>query len=107
MADVWASLIDPERTARRFGPWQGDAAPGRTIQVQMVHEEGKPWTDMTIDACEPPRRLAISAADEYGGWHLDMVLVESAVGTELRFTHHLTGTEGVGEIGPDWECYRG
>lgn len=105
MADVWASLTDPARTARWFGPWQGDATPGRTIKVQMVHEEGTPWMDMTIDACEPPRRLAVSAVDEHGSWHLDMVLVESAGVTELRFTQHLTGTEGVGEVGPGWEYY--
>ena len=24
--DVWASLTEPERTARWFGPWKGDAA---------------------------------------------------------------------------------
>lgn len=105
VADVWASLTDPERTARWFGPWQGDAAPGRTIKVQMVHEEGKPWMDMTIDACDPPRRLALSAVDEHGNWYLDMVLAESAGVTELRFTQQLTDTEGVGEIGPGWEYY--
>ena len=105
ITDVWASLTDPARTARWFGPWQGDAAPGRMIKVQMVHEEGKPWMDMTIDACEPPRRLALSSVDEHGSWHLDMVLVESAGVTELRFTQHLTGTEGVGEVGPGWEYY--
>ena len=55
--DVWASLTEPQRTARWFGPWKGDAAPGATIAVQMVHEEGEPWMDMTIDACDPPRRL--------------------------------------------------
>src|SRR5947207_12460528 len=63
IADVWASLTDPERTARWFGAWEGDAAPGRTIKVQMMHEEGKPWMDLTIDACEPPTHLALSAAD--------------------------------------------
>jgi uncharacterized protein YndB with AHSA1/START domain len=105
IADVWASLTDPERTARWFGAWEGDAAPGRTIKVQMMHEEGKPWMDMTIDACEPPTHLALSAADEAGGWHMDMVLVERADVTELRFTHRLTGMYGVGEIGPGWEFY--
>jgi uncharacterized protein YndB with AHSA1/START domain len=103
--DVWASLTDSERTARWFGPWKGDAAPGRTIQIQMVHEEGQPWMDMTIDACEPPRRLALSTVDEHGGWHLDMVLAESDGVTELRFTQHLTDTAGAGEIGPGWEYY--
>ena len=105
IADVWASLTDPERTARWFGPRLGDAAPGRTIKVQMVQEEGQPWMDMTIDACEPPRRLAISANDDHGGWRLELELAETAGVTELRFTHHLTGTDGVGEIGPGWEFY--
>jgi len=103
--DVWASLTEPERTARWFGPWQGEGAPGRTVKVQMVHEEGQPWMDMTIDACEPPRRLALSAVDDYGAWHLDLTLSESDGVTELRFTQHLTDTEGAGEIGPGWEYY--
>jgi uncharacterized protein YndB with AHSA1/START domain len=105
IADVWASLTDPARTARWFGPWEGDGAPGRTIKVQMVHEEGRPWMDMTIDACEPPSRLAISAGDKQDRWLLEMVLTERAGVTELRFTQHLTGTDGVGEIGPGWEFY--
>ena len=105
VADVWASLTDPERTARWFGPWQGDAAPGHTIKVQMAHEEGQPWMDMTIDACEPPRRLAISNVGEHGSWHLDLVLAEAAGLTELLFTQHLTDTANVGEVGPGWEYY--
>ena len=103
--DVWASVTESERTARWFGPWKGDAAPGRTIQVQMVHEEGQPWMDMTIEACEPPRRLALSSVNDDGSWYLDMVLTDSGGVTELRFTQHLTGTESVGEIGPGWEYY--
>jgi uncharacterized protein YndB with AHSA1/START domain len=103
--DVWASLTDPERTARWFGPWEGDAAPGKPIKIQMVHEEGEPWMDMTVDACEPPRRLALSSESEHGNWYLEMVLTESAGVTELRFVQHLTGTEGVGEVGPGWEYY--
>jgi uncharacterized protein YndB with AHSA1/START domain len=105
VTDVWASLTDPERTARWFGPWKGDGAPGRTIQVQMVHEESQPWMDLTIDACEPPRRLALSSAKEHGGWRMDMVLTESDGVTVLRFTQHLTDTDSVGEIGPGWEYY--
>jgi uncharacterized protein YndB with AHSA1/START domain len=105
IADVWASVTESERTARWFGPWEGDAAPGRTIKVQMIQEEGKPWMDMTVDACEPPRRLAISAGDEPERWHLELQLAETAGVTELRFIQHLTGTEGVGEVGPGWEFY--
>ncbi|NMO56878.1 SRPBCC family protein [Actinoplanes sp. TBRC 11911] len=100
--DVWASLTEPARTARWFGPWQGEAGAGHTIKVQMVQEEGKPWMDMTIDACEPPARLALSSG---GGWRLELVLTAAADVTELRFTQHLTGDEGVGDIGPGWEFY--
>ena len=71
----------------------------------MLQEEGQPWMDMTIDACEPPHRLALSAANEHGGWHMDMLLTETGGVTELRFTHHLSDTDGVGEIGPGWEYY--
>jgi uncharacterized protein YndB with AHSA1/START domain len=105
VADVWASLTEPERTARWFGPWEGDAAPGRTIKVQMVHEEGKPWMDLTIDACEAPHHLALSAGDEPDRWLLELALAEDAGVTELRFTQHLAGTDNVGEVGPGWEYY--
>ncbi|MDG4825199.1 SRPBCC family protein [Asanoa sp. WMMD1127] len=103
--DVWASLTDPERTARWFGPWKGDAAPGRTVQVQLMQEDGQPWMDFRIDACEAPSRLALSAVDTHGNWELDLVLGESEGVTELRFTQHLADTAGVGEIGPGWEFY--
>lgn len=72
--DVWASLIEPERTARWFGPWEGDAAPGRTIKVQMAFEDQAPWCELHIDACEPPQRLAVSMADEAGTWRMELLL---------------------------------
>ncbi|GAA1033777.1 hypothetical protein GCM10009557_36600 [Virgisporangium ochraceum] len=103
--DVWASLTESDRTARWYGPWRGDAAPGGKIEVQLVQEEGQPWEAMTIDACEPPHRLALSAVNDYGSWHLSLELTGSAGVTELRFTQHLTDTEGVGEFGPGWEFY--
>lgn len=103
--DVWASLTEPERTARWFGRWEGDAAPGRTIKVQMAQEEGQPWMDMTIDACEPPRRLSVSAGEADGRWLMDLELAEDAGVTELRFTQHLADTDSVGEVGPGWEFY--
>jgi uncharacterized protein YndB with AHSA1/START domain len=105
IADVWASLTDPDRTARWYGPWKGDAAPGRTIQVQMAYEEGRPWTEMVIDACEPPRRLSLKADNDYGSFHMEMELAETGGVTELRFTHHLTDRDTVGDFGPGWEYY--
>ncbi|MGW4369080.1 SRPBCC family protein [Nocardia takedensis] len=105
--DVWASLTDSERTARWFGPWKGEPGTGRTIEVQMVHEEEQPWMPMTIDACEPPRRLAVSSVDDHGSWLLEAVLTETDGGTELRFIQHFTEADrdSVAHTGPGWEYY--
>ncbi|MFD0201606.1 MULTISPECIES: SRPBCC family protein [Saccharothrix] len=103
--DVWASLTEPERTARWFGPWEGEAAPGRTVKVQMVFEEQEPWMEVRIDACDPPRRLAFSMVDEAGTWRMELLLSEVDGVTELRLVHHLSTEEGIGEVGPGWEYY--
>lgn len=103
--DVWASVTEPDRTARWYGPWEGDAAPGRTIKVQMAFEDGEPWFDMRIDACEPPRRLALSSTDDSGIWRVELLLSEQAGRTELQFVHHLETPDGVGDFGPGWEYY--
>lgn len=103
--DVWASVTEPERTARWFGPWRGEAAPGHTIEVQMVFEESAPWCPMRIEACEPPRRLTVSMEDEVGAWLLELLLTETDGATELRLIHHLTSAEHLGATGPGWEYY--
>jgi uncharacterized protein YndB with AHSA1/START domain len=103
--DVWASVTESSRTARWFGQWTGEAGPGRTIKVQMAYEETNPWIEARIDVCEPPRRLALSTLDEAGAWRMELLLTEAGGVTELRFVHHLTSTEGVGEVGPGWEYY--
>ncbi|WP_039799079.1 SRPBCC family protein [Nocardia araoensis] len=106
--DVWASITESDRTARWFGPWEGEAGPGRTVKVCMVFEEGQPWMELRIDTCEPPRRLAVSAIDDHGSWRLELALSETAGTTELRFTHRLgTDTEiaQLPQVGPGWEYY--
>lgn len=103
--DVWASVTEPERTARWFGPWRGEAGPGRTIEVQMAFEESAPWCPMRIEACEPPRRLAVSMEDEAGSWLLELLLTETDGTTELQLIHHLASTDQLGATGPGWEYY--
>ncbi|TDE54473.1 SRPBCC family protein [Nonomuraea mesophila] len=103
--DVWASVTEPERTARWFGPWEGEAGPGRTIKVRMVHEEQQPWYELRIEACEPPHRLTVSALDEFGAWRVELLLSESAGTTELRFIQHLDDPGLAGDVGPGWEYY--
>ena len=103
--DVWASITEPERTARWFGPWRGEAAPGRTISVQMSYEDQAPWCDLRIDTCRPPHHLAVSMDDEAGTWRMELRLTESGGTTELSLVHHLTTDDSIGQIGPGWEYY--
>ncbi|WP_033288793.1 SRPBCC family protein [Amycolatopsis jejuensis] len=103
--DVWAAITEPERTARWFGPWEGEGAPGRTIQVRMLFEEGEPWYPLRIDACEPPRRLAVSSTDESGGWRMELRLVSHGETTELQLVHHLDSIDPIPDAGPGWEYY--
>jgi uncharacterized protein YndB with AHSA1/START domain len=103
--DVWASVTESDRTARWFGAWQGDAGPGRMIKMQMAFEDNAPWFDARIDACEPPRRLAVSMSDGSGDQRIELLLSHADGRTELRLVHHLDTTEGTGEMGPGWEYY--
>lgn len=102
---VWAAMTDPARTTEWFGPWEGEGVPGETIRVQMRFEEGDPWVPMRIDACDRPTRLAVSMLEDKGDWRLELVLSETAGGTRLSLIHHLTGVDGLGEIGPGWDFY--
>jgi uncharacterized protein YndB with AHSA1/START domain len=101
--DVWASVTESDRTARWFGAWKGDAAPGRMIKVQMAFEDQAPWLDKRIDACDPPRRLALS--DESGGMRIELLLTHTNGLTELQLVHHLDPADEIGAYGPGWEYY--
>ncbi|GIE99409.1 SRPBCC family protein [Paractinoplanes rishiriensis] len=105
--DVWASVTEPERTARWYGTWTGEAGPGRTIKVQMAYEDEAPWMEMRIDACEPPRRLALSAREGDNVWRIELRLHHEQGSTGLSLVHHLepTDMEQVGSYGPGWEWY--
>ena len=75
--DVWQSVTASESTARWIGPWEGEAGPGKTVRLQMAFEQGAPWCDFSIDTCEPPHRLALSAKDDHGEWRLELSLAAS------------------------------
>lgn len=105
IADVWASVTEPERTARWFGSWQGEPGTGRDIKVQMAFEDGQPWCDGHIDSCEPPRRFGVTMVDDYGSWRLELQLTEDDGHTHLTFRQHLTPDAPVAQVGPGWEYY--
>lgn len=100
--DVWASLTESTRTSLWFGPWERIS--DDTIRVTMVFEEGEPQSDMTVEACEPPHRLAVRMTDE-GQWPLEVRLTENGPTTVLVLVHSCAETDGLGDIGPGWEYY--
>ena len=101
--DVWASVTEPDRTARWFGTWTGDAAPGHMIKVQMGFEESAPWLDKRIEVCDAPTRLVL--CNESGDMRIELLLSHTNGLTELQLVHHLDPTDEIGAYGPGWEYY--
>jgi uncharacterized protein YndB with AHSA1/START domain len=102
--DIWESITESDRTARWFGRWEGIPEPGAQLRLQMTFEEGEPWSDIRLEACEPQRRLAVSMVDA-PHWYMEITLRGQGEYTELTFVQHLDTREGAGEIGPGWEYY--
>ena len=106
IADAWASLTESERTGRWFARWTGDGRVGGAITLTLVAEEGSPTAEATIEACEPPTRLAVRTEDASGTWELEARLEPLGPDrTRLTFVHHLTGDARAEQIGPGWEYY--
>ena len=103
--DVWASITEPERTARWYGPWRGEAGVGKTIEVQMTFEETDAWMPMRIDACDPPKELVLSAEDSYGSWNIELRVRESGTAAALDLIHHKLDPAMAENVGPGWEYY--
>jgi len=103
--DVWTSVTDPASTARWIGAWEGEAGPGKTVRLQLLQEKEQPWTDVTIEICEPPRRLVVMTMYEAGGTRLELTLSQTGATTELRFVHHMSDPKLAGDFGPGWEFY--
>jgi uncharacterized protein YndB with AHSA1/START domain len=103
--DVWTSVTDSESTARWIGRWEGDAGPGKTVRLQMLHEKGQPWSNVTIETCEAPRHLVVTTREDSGEWRLELTLTQMGDTTELRLVHHLGDRKLAGDVGPGWEYY--
>lgn len=103
--EVWASLTKSDRTALWFGPWEGRTGPGEIVRLQLVHEKGQPWTNLTIEECEAPRRLVVQMKDDAGEWRIELTLTQTDHTTELRLVQPLSDWKLAGDVGPGWEYY--
>jgi hypothetical protein len=99
-------VTNSESTARWFGPWE--RVPGdddKKIRVQLAFEEGKPWTEGTIERCDEPHHLTIRTQDANGTWLLSLKLSETSGTTTLELIHHHIDRKALGAVGPGWEYY--
>ena len=103
---VWSALTDPDRLAGWFGRWSGDPASGTVLVTMTAEGDDAPPEPMTIDACEPPHRLAVTSGGSGPRWPLELVLAEQpGGGTSLRFVHRLTADDDVPSTGVGWHYY--
>jgi uncharacterized protein YndB with AHSA1/START domain len=103
--DVWQSVTVSESLARWFGTWSGEAGPGKYVTLRMGFEKDAPPSQLLIEACEPPRRLAVSSTDEHGAWRLELTLSQEGETTTLRFVQHALDPAQAESVGPGWEYY--
>jgi uncharacterized protein YndB with AHSA1/START domain len=102
--DVWSAVTEPERMARWFGGWSGDPATGQ-VQFEMPMKDGSRTEPVTIDACEPPRTLAVTIATPDGPWPLNLTLTSEGDRTVLHFMHRLNEPYDASGVGPGWQYY--
>lgn len=103
---VWAAVTESDRLARWIGVWSGDPASG-SIRFRMTAEgEDVKAETFTIDACEPPHRLALtSSPSEQERWHFLLELTEDAGITTLTFSQSMADPETAASMGPGWDYY--
>ena len=102
---LWRSFTNPDHAASWFGRWEGTPVRGETVDLQMLYEEGLPWSRLQITECTPQELLRLVVEDEYGSWDLEVRFGAASDGTELAFTHHLEDPLAAESVGPGWEYY--
>jgi uncharacterized protein YndB with AHSA1/START domain len=104
VADVWAALTEPERSARWIGRYDGEQGAGAEGNFTMTAEEGAPVGRIRVEECAPPHRLVVQFLDEMG-WRVAVDLAEAAGTTTLTFSQVLADGTGLADIATGWHWY--
>ncbi|MCC3278889.1 MULTISPECIES: SRPBCC domain-containing protein [unclassified Arthrobacter] len=104
-ADIWSALTDPAQAAAWFGRWEGHPARNSSFDLQMLYEEGLPWSRVQVRDCAAPELLRLLVGDDDGAWDLEIQLQDAAGGTRMEFIQHLADPAAAGSYGPGWEYY--
>ncbi len=106
IADVWESIVDPERMNRWVGTWSGEAGTGKRVSFTMTAEEGATPEEVLIHGCDAPKRLDVESFQGETSWRMKLDLSESDGITTLVFSQNVeVSDEGASSYGPGWEYY--
>ena len=105
VADVWASLTEPDRFARWYGTIEGEPGVGRTVMITMTAEQQPEPEPALIVECDPLRRIVVELGVGDVLWRLEVDLAEHDGITTLTFVQPLVPGVDVVDVGPGWEYY--
>ncbi|MCB7136252.1 SRPBCC family protein [Cellulosimicrobium marinum] len=105
VADVWASLTEPDRLERWIGRWEGDPATGRVTFLMTAEGEDVEPEEYTITRCDPPHAFRADTQVGDDQWHVGFDLDEADGITTLTFRQVLGPRDDARSVGPGWEYY--
>ena len=109
--DVWAAITESERLGRWIGTWTGTPRVGGTVaftvtgELDAGGELGEP-ADVTILACDPPRRLTVAFPESpQRSWILELAVEPHGDGAVLVFAQRLLDGISRTDVESGWTWY--
>lgn len=103
--ELWAAITEPARLAPWIATWDGDPRSGHVRVWMLAEGDDVAPAEYEVRACEPPRRLALRYAGDYGVWELELTVAAAAAGATVTFTQVVHDPEALENIGPGWDYY--
>jgi uncharacterized protein YndB with AHSA1/START domain len=105
IADVWRSIVEPERMERWIGTWTGEAGPGKRVMFTMTAEGSTEPEEVLIHRCDAPRLLDVESSVGDEVWRMRVELSEDDGITTLVFRQAVDIAEDIASYGVGWEYY--
>ncbi len=111
MDEVWAALTTSEGLGRWVGTFTGRGGPGGTVELTWTGEadaggEVAAPATVTVQECDPPRRLVVDLPETAGQvWTVEVDLEADGAGTLLAFRQQLAAGSDAADIEAGWSWY--
>jgi hypothetical protein len=103
--DVMAEPHRRRSMSRWIGTYGGATGAEKNGAGRMLLEQGDAVSNVLIEVCKPPRRLVVTAKDDHGDCHRELLLSSAGDTTTLKFVQDLDDPKLAGDTGPGWEYY--